>query len=103
MVLAMVLGPIKDLFWFFALLSVGEEAYKYTLYTTALDGTTYDLEADSTFESAAVGAIGFGAVGSLYVAIAKMGGSDDEEMEADYEEEVPATEPTDGEGTDEGN
>merc|ERR1712203_980325 len=36
-VLSMILSPIHDNFWLFALLSVGEEAYKYTLLTTALD------------------------------------------------------------------
>ena len=102
MLLAMFIEPIADLFWLVALLSVGEEGYKYSLLSTALDGTTYTLPSDSSFEGAATGAIGFGAVGSLYVALAKMGGSDDDEEEADYEEYYEESAPAEEEPEDDG-
>merc|ERR1712187_188158 len=76
--LSMIMSPISDLMWFFALLSVGEEAYKWTLLTTALDGTTYDIDSSSSFEGAAKGCIGGAGAASLLVAAMTFGSGGDD-------------------------
>merc|ERR1719218_228965 len=96
--LSFVLAPVGNLMMVWGVLSAADEAYNYSLLSTAKDGTMGDT--GDSMSGTNAGLIAGAAVFSLLAAMPS--GGDDEEEDEYYEEAAPAEEPAEEDSGDSG-